>query len=616
LGLAVVVLAELGPAASALAQYGHKQVLVLYSTRRDSEFSAVGEAELPRMLDIGLGRDLDYYSDFFDLTRSPNPDYQSAFGDFLRQKYRGLRFDLVIALQDAAVEFVDRNRDGLFAGTPEVFLSNDPAKLGGPNSTGLILERNFAATLTFVEQLQPDVKNIFVVTGAASADKDYERLARIQFRPFEPRFTFTYLSGLETGALERRLSSLPARAAVYYLLVTEDGAGDKFHPLEYIDRVAAAANAPTYCWVDSAIGHGVVGGNLYSQKAVLERVGQIALRVLGGERAEDISVAAVDVNAPQVDWRQLKQWGISEARVPAGTLVSFREPNVWDRYRFYILGASTLLLVQSGLIAGLLIQRVRRQYAETELVRSQTQLRTSYDRIHDLGARLLSAQEVERSRIARELHDDISQQLALLTMDLEGLDGPDRNENEKLAGDALARARDVSKSVRDLSHRLHPARLRLIGLVAALHALRLELSHSGIAIALAHDNVPSTLPPDLMLCLFRVVQEALQNAVKYSGAREVSVQLAGGPDGLLLSIVDNGAGFDVDAAWGKGLGLLSMSERVEAIGGTLEIRSSSAGTRLQVTIPAHVVHGADLPAKSAEQKLKRVAGHGDKRRIG
>jgi signal transduction histidine kinase len=586
-------------------------VLVLYSTRRDSEFSAIGETELPRILDIGVGRDLDYYSEFLDVSRFPDPGYQRAFADFLRQKYQSVQFDLVIALQDVAVEFVNRNRDDLFAGTPEVFLSNNPDKLGASNSTGLILERNFAGTIRLVEQLQPDVENIFVVSGASPADKGYENLARTQFQAFEPRYRFIYLSGLATAELEGKLRSLPPRSAVYYLLLTEDGAGNKFHPLEYVDRVAKAANAPTYSWVDSVMGRGVVGGNLYSQKGVLERVGETALRVLQGEGTNGISVEAVDMNVAQVDWRQLRRWGINEARVPAGALIKFREPGIWDRYKVYILGALALLFVQSGLIAGLLIQRMRRQQAETELLRSQAQLRTSYERIRDLGARLLNAQEAERSHIARELHDDISQQLALLSIDLEGLSEASRDTDETLAGEALNRAQAISKSVHDLSHRLHPARLRLIGLVAALHALRLELSQSGIAIAFSHENVPLTLPPDLMLCLFRVVQEALQNAVKYSGGREISVQLAGNTDGLTLSVVDDGVGFDVDAAWGKGLGLISMVERVEAIGGTLEIRSSSgAGTRLKVTIPAHAVDGTDASAgtRLTHQTTNKVSG--------
>ena len=179
---------------------------------------------------IGLDRNLDYYSEFLDVTRFPDPAYQIAFADFLRLKYRGVGLDLVVALQDVAVQFVNRNRESLFGTTPEVFLSNDPAAPIGPNATGLIHERDFAGTLALIERLQPDVKNVFVVVGAAASDKVYERAMRIQAQSFEPRLSVTYLSGLSTDELEQRLASLPDHSAVYHLLVTEDGAGHKYPP--------------------------------------------------------------------------------------------------------------------------------------------------------------------------------------------------------------------------------------------------------------------------------------------------------------------------------------------------------------------------------------------------
>ena len=153
-------------------QTEQKRILVLYSTRRDSQFSLVGERELPRILDDGLSRNLDYYAEFVDLARSPEPGYRTAFRDFLRQKYQGVRFDLVIAMQDSAVGFVNDHGDALFPDTPVVFLTNSPARKHRPNSTGLILERNFAATVTFIRQLQPDVQQVFIITGAAATDQD------------------------------------------------------------------------------------------------------------------------------------------------------------------------------------------------------------------------------------------------------------------------------------------------------------------------------------------------------------------------------------------------------------------------------------------------------------
>ena len=246
------------------------------------------------------------------------------------------------------------------------------------------------------------------------------------------------------------------------------------------------------------------------------------------------------------------------------------------------------------------MQAARRRQAEEQARASQAELRTSYERIRDLGGRLLSAQEAERSRIARELHDDISQQVALLAIDLEllrGLSEERPNEADRLGREALDRLEGIARSVHDLSHRLHPAKLRLIGLVAALDGLQRELSQPDLAIRFTHDNVPPALPHELTLCLFRIVQEALRNAVKHSAARTVLVHLQGDRDGLVLTITDDGKGFDISTVWGRGLGLISMRERLDAIGGTLEIRSKPGeGTRVEATVALHAAQSMNTVA--------------------
>jgi signal transduction histidine kinase len=128
--------------------------------------------------------------------------------------------------------------------------------------------------------------------------------------------------------------------------------------------------------------------------------------------------------------------------------------------------------------------------------------------------------------------------------------------------------------------------LRLIGLVPALHSLQREMERSVIVMNFVHRGVPKTLTADVTLCVFRVVQEALQNAIKYSGAREVSLSVEGVRDELVVTIVDDGVGFDVGAAWGNGLGLVSMKERVTAVNGKFVIHSEpGAGTRLCMAVP-------------------------------
>src|SRR4029079_17035968 len=115
----------------------------------------------------------------------------------------------------------------------------------------------------------------------------------------------------------------------------------------YLNRVVAVSNAPTYSWVDSTMGSGIVGGAMKDQSAATREVGRIALRVLGGERADSIPVTYTDLNVAQVDWRQLQRWNIADARVPVRTIVRFREPGIRNRYRGYISGAIAVLIGQA-----------------------------------------------------------------------------------------------------------------------------------------------------------------------------------------------------------------------------------------------------------------------------
>jgi len=572
-----------------------KTVLIVYATRPDARMAVLADTQLPRLLERRLGQRVNRYSEHLDPTRSGDARYQSAVTDFLRQKYIDQRFDLIIAMHEIALDFLATTRDALFPGTPVVFFTDSPRRPRMPNSTGVVAETNLAASIALAATLQPAMKSVYVVTGAHDRDKLFERRARAQLRSFESRLAITYLSGLSTPELKTRLSRLPDDSIVYYLLVNRDGAGAYFHPLEYLQDIAPVVKAPIYSWVDSGMGQGIVGGSLKSQQKEMEAVAELAFRVLGGESADRIATTSPDLHVNQVDWRELRRWGIPESRVPAGTLVMFKAPTAWERYKVYFLFALTLVIAETALVTVLLLQRVRRRQAEQQVLASQAKLRTSYDRIRSLYSRLLKAEDATRVHIARELHDDVSQQLALLATDLELLRTAPRTETAGLATQASSRAQTIARDVHSLAYRLYPATLRVLGLVPALQALQREMERSVIVVNLVHESIPDTLPQDVTLCVFRVVQEALQNAVKYSSAREVSISLDGTPHQLQVTIADDGVGFDVGAALGKGLGLVSMSERIEALNGTFEIHSApGAGTRLVISVPLSAE--ARLPA--------------------
>jgi PAS domain S-box-containing protein len=231
-----------------------------------------------------------------------------------------------------------------------------------------------------------------------------------------------------------------------------------------------------------------------------------------------------------------------------------------------------------------------RRRAEEAIRQRQAALRQSHAQVRDLAGRLIRAQEEERRRLARELHDDLSQQLAALAMAVSALQqcaGAATGEGERLPG-LRQRIDSICGTVRDLSHALHPAVLEHAGLAAALETHSVEFSRRhGIPVALAVDEGLEPLAGDVALCLYRVVQESLHNVAKHSGAAGASVTLARHSGELRLRIEDPGSGFDLEnARRQEGLGLVSMEERVHALGGTLRIETRpGAGTRLEVRLP-------------------------------
>jgi signal transduction histidine kinase len=581
----------LGAAAPTWAQT-QKSVLVIYSTRRDTQIAIKGDQQIPELLERGLREKPDYYSEYIDGARFPEAQYAEAFRDYLRLKYQLADFDLIIAVQRLAFQFVSTYRDELFPGAPIVFLNDSPLAPRPPNSTGVIVEPDYRRTIVLAQKLQPDLKNVFFVVGSSARDKVMERAVRAQMNAFPTDLTLTYLTDMTTDEIEGRVTALPARSMVYYLLVYQDGAGVNLNPMDYLGRLAAMATQPTYSWVDSAIGSGIVGGSLLTVEAELRGLAATALRVLRGERADSIPLATLDVQEDRVDWRQIQRWEIDETRIPAAAIVMYRQPSALERYRWFIVGAVALMLAQTALIAGLLIERTKRRRAEQGARESREELSASYERIRDMGGRLLAAQETERARIARELHDDISQQMTLLSIDLELLGDVSRqrmDQARKLAHEALLRSREITKGVHDISHRLHPAKLRLIGLVGALNGLARELSSANLTIIFTHDNVPEIIAHDLALCLYRIAQEAVQNAIRHGHARRIKVNLTERVGQLTLTVIDDGVGFDVDAVCNKGLGLISMRERLEPFGGTLSIHSTpGGGASVEAVVPSLV----------------------------
>jgi signal transduction histidine kinase len=222
------------------------------------------------------------------------------------------------------------------------------------------------------------------------------------------------------------------------------------------------------------------------------------------------------------------------------------------------------------------------------MVADVTERKLAEDALSTVSARLIQAQEQERSRIGRELHDDINQRLALLAIELERLQTNAPNEFGTRIAELRHEALEISTSVQSMSHDLHSSKLEYLGLERAARIFLREFGErENVEVDFKSYDVPSSLPPELSLSLFRVLQEALHNFAKHSGIKHVDVQLWGISGKINLTVSDLGLGFNTEATMhGTGLGLTSMRERMRLLGGELSINSEPRrGTTIHARVP-------------------------------
>jgi signal transduction histidine kinase len=222
------------------------------------------------------------------------------------------------------------------------------------------------------------------------------------------------------------------------------------------------------------------------------------------------------------------------------------------------------------------------------VIRDVTEAKRALEHNRVLAGRLIVSQETERQRIARELHDDLSQKIALLNIDVDQLarELPFQEYRARLQR-LSSQAEEIASGLYNLSHELHPSRLQTLGLVESIRLLCEEISEQGnMKVVLGEVVLPERVDPSVSLCLYRITQEALHNAVKHSQARDASVRLECSGDDVHLEIADSGVGFNPVAADHAGLGLVSMRERVGVLKGQLVIQAvPGGGTRIRVSVP-------------------------------
>ncbi len=853
-----------------------RRVLLIHSFDRDfppfNAFSGIFRAELVSR----SPEPLDLFEVSIESARSGDTIQEEPLVDYLLALFSGRRLDLVVPIGGPATRFAQGHRQALFPNTPMLIAATDERHVQQTvlttQDTAALVRNRPSWMLQNIVDLLPQTTNIAVVIGNSPLERFW--LSEIQrvSHGFTNQVGFLWLNDLPFPEILKRCGTLPPRSAIFCPLLVVDVDGVPLWQESVLTHLHDVASAPLFGLHDTQLGRGIVGGPVMDIGALSRSTARVAARILHGEAPDSIRPPPQEPGPPQFDWRELRRWGISEARLPAGSVVRFREPGLWERYWWLVSGGTLFAAMQAALIVGLLMNRAKRRqgeavaaliadlssrfvnmpsgqigrmiedaqrrvceclgldistlwqwapddsetlvmthiyrrfpgpatperfearehfpwalrqlkagrvvalsmnevpaeaardlevwrhfglktvlhlplsiggrppigllafndtqanrewthtlvqhlqlvaqifanalerqqadqslreserryrtlhesmreafvsvdmtgrirdfngvfkemlgYSDEELrrltypdltperwqtteagiirdqvltrgysdvyekeyrrkdgavfpvelrtflirdesgrpeamwaiVRDVTERKRDQEALRAFSARLIRTQEEERSRLARELHDDITQRLARLAIDVgraeTGTSGPPPRETARSVREELIR---LSEDVHALSYRLHPSIIEDLGVAAAIkaEAERFQHHHS-LPIEVTVRDVPESLSPEAALCVFRVVQEALRNVVRHAHASVVKIALHGLDGGLQLAVQDDGCGFNrVAQRDHPSLGLASMRERVQLIGGELEIESAPGqGTTVMAWVAA------------------------------
>jgi PAS domain S-box-containing protein len=346
-----------------------KRVLILDPYERDvAPFSIVASS-----FRTTLARDLGGPAEFFevplDLARFAGPEGEGPLVEFLDGRVKSQPVDLVVPIGGVALQFVMRHRERLFPNTPILVVSGD-SRLITPgflrtNATFVTYRINLSSMVEDILQLQPQTTNIVVVFGASALETFWVNECRREFQTFTNRVGFTWLNGLSLDDIVTRCGALPPHSFILHGLFVVDGAGVPCEKNEALRRLHRDANAPLFGYMASELGLGPIGGRLYPDAEIGAQGARTAIRILRGEKPESIPPQVFETAAPVYDWRELQRWRIPESRLPAGSVIKFRGPTIWGQYRWHIIGVFVFCCLQTVLIVGLFVNRIRRREADT-----------------------------------------------------------------------------------------------------------------------------------------------------------------------------------------------------------------------------------------------------------
>jgi signal transduction histidine kinase len=575
-----------------------RRVLLLHSFGRDfAPFSAFAGRFREQLFEQSR-EPLDVYEESLQTARFRDPNDERPFADYLRVLFEGRKLDLIVAFGASAAQFVQRHRAQLFPATPMLITGVDQRRFPDTaltaNDALVALKVDNAGYFDNIMRLLPETTTIAVVIGNTPLERFWVGEMQREFPQRTDRLHFEWLNDLSFDAMLKRVGELPPNSAIFYPMLAIDLDGVPHGQERALARLYAVANAPIFSITDNNFGLGPVGGPLISTEELGRRGAEVAVRILGGTPPNEIKTPALGVGTPLYDGRELQRWGISEARLPPGSVVQFREPNVWARYRWQLAAIAFVWVALVAIVTWLLIERRRRQRAELE---SRSRLLELIHSNRTIAAGALSAS------IAHELNQPLGAIMSnaeaaelLLAADPPDLDQlkeilADIRQADHHAAEIIQRVRKLLKRQSDIE--LHEFDIKDV-IAGSMRIVSPEAKKRGIAMNANIRQQPLRVRAD-QIHLQQVILNLATNAMDAMnavapGSRKVTIEagLNGGAE-VQVSVADSGVGipeanlngvfdsFFTTKPDGTGLGLSVARTIVETYGGKIWAENAPKG---------------------------------------
>ncbi len=363
-----------------------KGVLVLYSEDKTHPAHELTDRGIREAFRSNKLFDVQLYTEYMDVSRFSSLTHARALADYLRRKYADTKIDAIVAVYGPTVNMLLGEGSNVFPGAPivacEVTRSHAENLDRSPSRsfiTGVVVGDNIAGVVDDAIRMRPDTKRVALIAGTAPNDVLGLQMFSNALRPYAGKLELIDLTNLPMEDILIRVGSLPPHTVVLYSGIFRDGAGRIFVPREALSLISRAANAPVFGPYDTFLGYGIVGGRLVSFEQQGKEAASLALRILGGESPASIPFAGEDAYVNLYDWRELKRWNISEATLPPGSEIRYRQTSFWEDHKLAITGLAVLIIVETALILALLVNLRRRRRAEQALRESESKYKALYD---------------------------------------------------------------------------------------------------------------------------------------------------------------------------------------------------------------------------------------------